>query len=151
MSGREWGRSRHAAGCLGFGPVLPPNMKVLARGTAVVLGLTSVVSGIAGIAAADPVVALNAVGFIGTCALSLAAIYYSVALERIGLTSARKAATSLVAVLAGSALLTTLLLFVLLRDDRFKDEAMRFGFQSATGILVLVVLAAVLGLLWRGR
>src|SRR3954453_7614653 len=49
----------------------------------------------------SPPMALNAVGFVGTGALSSAAVFYSVALLRIGLHSARKAATTLVAVLAG--------------------------------------------------
>ncbi len=131
--------------------VLPPNMNILVRGTAAVLALTVAVSGITGLASMDAVVALNAAGFIGTCALSVAAIYYAVALERVGLRSARKAATSVIAVLAGAAVAMTLLFFLLVSESRFQDEAARFGLQSVAGILVLVVLATVLAMIRRDR
>jgi len=130
---------------------MPPNMAILVRGTVAVLGSTSAVSAATGLATTDPLMALNAVGFIGAGALSAAAVFYSVALLRIGLHSARTAATTLVAVLAGSALLMTVILAALLSQARFRAEASTFGLHSVVGIGVLLVLAAALAVAWHDR
>ena len=130
---------------------MPPNMRILARGTVQVLGATTAVSTVAGIATLDPLVALNVLGFVGVCALSCVAVFYSVALERIGLTRARNAASTLVAVFAGSAGVMTVLCVVLFTQTRFRDEAARFGLHSVAGIAVLAVLGAVMTLMWRER
>ncbi|MHC1561536.1 hypothetical protein ACR9E3_21450 [Actinomycetospora sp. C-140] len=134
-----------------FGLVMPPNMRILARGTVQVLGATTAASAVAGLVALDPLVALNALGFIGVCALSCVAVFYSVALERIGLTRARNAASTLVTVFAGSAGATAVLFVVLFTQARFRDEAARFGLHSVAGIAVLAVLGAVLTVMWRER
>jgi tellurite resistance protein TehA-like permease len=126
-------------------------MAILVHGTVAVLGSAAVLAALAGVATASPLMALNAVGFVGTGALSSAAVFYSVALLRIGLHSARKAATTLVAVLAGSAGFMTLVLVLLLTEARFRDEASRFGLHSVAGIGVLVVLATALAVTWHDR
>jgi len=126
-------------------------MAILVHGTVAVLGSAAALALLAGVATASPLMALNAVGFVGTGALSSAAVFYSVALLRIGLDSARKAATTLVAVLAGSAGLMTLVLVLLLTEARFRDEASRFGLHSVAGIGVLLVLAAALAITWHER
>jgi|SRR4051812_21653498 tellurite resistance protein TehA-like permease len=126
-------------------------MAILVHGTVAVLGSAAALAALAGVATASPLMALNAVGFVGTGALSSAAVFYSVALLRIGLHSARKAATTLVAVLAGSAGFMTLVLVLLLTEARFRDEASRFGLHSVAGIGVLVVLATALAVTWHDR
>jgi hypothetical protein len=126
-------------------------MAILVHGTVAVLGSAAALAALAGVATASPLMALNAVGFVGTGALSSAAVFYSVALLRIGLNSARKAATTLVAVLAGSAGFMTLVLVLLLTEARFRDEASRFGLHSVAGIGVLVVLATALAVTWHER
>ena len=126
-------------------------MAILVHGTVAVLGSAAALAALAGVATASPLMALNAVGFVGTGALSSAAVFYSVALLRIGLNSARKAATTLVAVLAGSAGFMTLVLVLLLTEARFRDEASRFGLHSVAGIGVLLVLATALAVTWRER
>ncbi len=126
-------------------------MAILVQGTVAVLGSAAALAVLAGAATASPLIALNAVGFVGTGALSSAAVFYSVALLRIGLDSARKAATTLVAVLAGSAGVMTLVLVLLLTEARFRDEASRFGLHSVAGIGVLLVLAAALAITWHER
>ncbi len=126
-------------------------MAILVHGTVAVLGSAAALAALAGVATASPLMALNAVGFVGTGALSSAAVFYSVALLRIGLHSARKAATTLVAVLAGSAGFMTLVLVLLLTEARFRDEASRFGLHSVAGIGVLVVLATALAVTWHER
>ena len=126
-------------------------MAILVHGTVAVLGSAAALAALAGAATASPLMALNAVGFVGAGALSSAAVFYSVALLRIGLHSARKAATTLVAVLAGSAGVMTLLLVLLLTEARFRDEASRFGLHSVAGIGVLLVLAAALAVTWHER
>jgi hypothetical protein len=126
-------------------------MAILVHGTVAVLGSAAALAALAGVATASPLMALNAVGFVGTGALSSAAVFYSVALLRIGLNSARSAATTLVAVLAGSAGFMTLVLVLLLTEARFRDEASRFGLHSVAGIGVLVVLATALAVTWHER
>jgi hypothetical protein len=126
-------------------------MAILVHGTVAVLGSAAALAALAGVATASPLMALNAVGFVGTGALSSAAVFYSVALLRIGLNSARKAATTLVAVLACSAGFMTLVLVLLLTEARFRDEASRFGLHSVAGIGVLVVLATALTVTWHER
>lgn len=126
-------------------------MAILVHGTVAVLGSAAALAALAGVATASPLMALNAVGFVGTGALSAAAVFYSVALLRIGLNSARKAATTLVAVLAGSAGFMTLVLVLLLTEARFRDEASRFGLHSVAGIGVLVVFATALAVTWHER
>ena len=132
-------------------PVMPPTMRILVRGIGTVLGLSAALAGVTGLAADSALVALNALGFIGACALSGAAVFYSVALERIGLASARSAAVALTRVLAGSAAVAAVIFFVLFEQGRFRAEASRFGLHSVSGIAVLVVLAAVLAIAWRDR
>lgn len=136
---------------VGFEVVMPPNMRILARGIAVVLGLVVGVSGVTGLLTGNPMIALNGVGFIGICALSAAVVFFSTAIERVGLTAARQAAVTLVAVLAAAALLMTILFVVLILQARFRAEASGFGLHSAAGILVLAVLGVVLALTWRDR
>jgi tellurite resistance protein TehA-like permease len=126
-------------------------MAILVHGTVAVLGSAAALAALAGVATASPLMALNAVGFVGTGALSSAAVFYSVALLRIGLNSARKAATTLVAVLAGSAGFMTLVLVLLLTEARFRDEASTFGLHSVAGVGVLVVLATALAVTWHER
>jgi hypothetical protein len=126
-------------------------MAILVHGTVAVLGSAAALAALAGVATASPLMALNVVGFVGTGALSSAAVFYSVALLRIGLNSARKAATTLVAVLAGSAGFMTLVLVLLLTEARFRDEASRFGLHSVAGIGVLVVLATAVAVTWHER
>lgn len=126
-------------------------MAILVHGTVAVLGSAAVLATLAGAATACPLVALNAVGFVGTGALSSAAVFYSVALLRIGLNSARRAATTLVAVLAGSAGVMTLVLVLLLTEARFREEASRFGLHSVAGVGVLLVLAVALAITWHER
>lgn len=126
-------------------------MAILVHGTVAVLGSAAALAVLAGVATASPLMALNAVGFVGAGALSFAVVFYSVALLRIGLHSARKAATTLVAVLACSAGLMAVVLAALLTEARFRDEASRFGLHSVAGIGVLLVLAAALALTWRER
>ncbi|WP_328305666.1 hypothetical protein [Actinomycetospora sp. NBC_00405] len=130
---------------------MPPNMAIMVHGTVAVLGSAAALAALAGVATASPLMALNAVGFVGTGALSSAAVFYSVALLRIGLNSARKAATTLIAVLAGSAGFMTLVLVLLLTEARFRDEASRFGLHSVAGIGVLLVLATALAVTWHER
>lgn len=126
-------------------------MAILVRGTIAVLGSAAALSALAGLAMTSPLMALNAVGFVGIGALSSAAVFYSVALLRIGLNSARKAATTLVAVLAGSAGLMALVLVLLLTEARFREEASRFGLHSVAGVGVLLVLAVALAITWHER
>lgn len=126
-------------------------MAIMVHGTVAVLGSAAALAALAGVATASPLMALNAVGFVGTGALSSAAVFYSVALLRIGLNSARKAATTLIAVLAGSAGFMTLVLVLLLTEARFRDEASRFGLHSVAGIGVLLVLATALAVTWHER
>ncbi|MDD7921787.1 hypothetical protein [Actinomycetospora callitridis] len=130
---------------------MPPNMAILVHGTVAVLGSAAALATLAGVATASPLMALNTVGFVGSGALSSAAVFYSVALLRIGLNSARKAATTLVAVLAGSAGFMTLVLVLLLTEARFRDEASRFGLHSVAGIGVLVVLVTAVAVTWHER
>ena len=130
---------------------MPPTMKILLQGTAVVLLVTAAVSMLPGLAARSALVALNSVGFTGIGALSIATVFYAVALERIGLNRARNAAITLVTVLACGALAMTGLLFVLLSEPRFMAEASRFGLHSLAGIAVLTVLLVDLGVIWHDR
>jgi hypothetical protein len=134
-----------------FGPVMPPLMRILARGTARVLGTTAALATVTGLVARDPLVALNALGFVGICALAATAVFYSVALERIGLDRARNAATTVIAVLGGSAGVMGVVFLALVTQERFREEASRFGVHSVTGIVVLVLLGAVLAVMWRER
>lgn len=131
--------------------MMPPNMALLAHGTAVVLALNAAVSAITGVAMMSPLMALNAFGFIGACALASAVVFLGVAIERAGFDTARAAATALVSVLAWSALAAAVVLCALFTQSRFRDEASRFGFHSVVGIGVLVVFVAVLAVLWRDR
>lgn len=126
-------------------------MRILARGTALVLGTTAGFSTLAGVVATQPLVALNALGFIGLCALAATTVFYSIALERIGLHRARNAATTLIAVLGGSAGVMALLFLALVTQERFRDEASRFGYHSLAGIVVLALLGVVLAVMWRER
>ncbi|GLZ47234.1 hypothetical protein Acsp06_34190 [Actinomycetospora sp. NBRC 106375] len=126
-------------------------MRILARGTVQVLGAVAAVSALAGLVTLDPLVALNALGFIGICALSCVAVFYSVALERIGLTRARNAASTLVTVFAGSAATMAVLFVLLVTRTRFRHEASEFGLHSVAGLAVLAVLVAVVTVMWRER
>jgi uncharacterized membrane protein len=130
---------------------MPPLMRILARGAALVLGTTAALAAVAGLVAGDPLVALNAFGFVGICALAATAVFYSVALERIGLDRARNAATTIVAVLGGAAAVMGAVFLALVTQERFRDEASRFGYHSVAGIVVLVLLGAVLAVMWRER
>lgn len=130
---------------------MPPTMLVLARGTATVLGASVLASAVIGAVAGSATTALNALGFIGGCALALAVIFYSVALERVGIHAARTAASVLVVVLGGSALLMTGVLVALLARADIRAEAGVLGLHSAVGAAVLVVLGALLLALWRDR
>ena len=129
--------------------MLPPNLYVLVRGSSVVLAACAVGSGALGGVLGDPVIALNSLGFVGTCALSCTAIFYSVALERIGVTAALQAARKIVTVLAVSAGVAAVILVSLLSQARFRDEASHVGVHSVAGIVVLVILLGVGTVLWR--
>lgn len=126
-------------------------MRFLARGTVGVLGAVAAGSGVVGVVAGSPLVALNSTGFVGGCALAATVVFYSVALERVGLASARTAAVVLVRVLAGSAAVSAVLLVVLLRQARFAAEASRFGLHSAVGMGVLAILFGALVAMVRDR
>jgi cytochrome bd-type quinol oxidase subunit 2 len=134
-----------------FGSVMPPLMRILARGIALVLGATAALAAVAGAVAENPLVALNAFGFVGLCALAATTVFYSVALERIGLHRARHAATTLITVLAGSAGVMAAVFLALVTQERFRAEAARFGYHSVAGLVVLAVLGVVLAVLWHDR